>query len=211
MVGNSLIRADFREGIERRCFRDKRFGLRHFEPQRWRNVRVMHIVYQQDAKAVEAQAHLFDLIADAVEECVRLVDEARVQLDTIDREAHEEIQEVLDSKGGWFGPLALLGMIWSILTSARASAQALAVATAGNIAAQGARIATAQGPPALSASGGGASAMPYKPNSTDGVFFAGNEVPRDGAPGMFPQAPGRGTDKLPETDPKTQPPAPAAD
>ncbi len=55
---------------------------------------------------------------------VDIVEDARLQMDAIDRDAHEAIQKIIDSKGGWFGPLAMLSMIWAILVQARTAAEA---------------------------------------------------------------------------------------
>ena len=119
----------------------------------------MHVVYQGDSKAVEAQADLFTSMADAIDECVRIVDDARTQMDAIDQQAHDAIQKILDSKGGWFGALAMMSMIWAILTQARAAAEAVSAAAASDIASQAGKIegATvpspggAAGPPAQAA------------------------------------------------------------
>ena len=75
-----------------------------------------------------------------------LLKDARLQMDAIDREAHEAIQKIIDSKGGWFGALAMLSMIWAILTQARAAAEAASVAAVANIASQAMRIQAATEP-----------------------------------------------------------------
>ena len=82
-------------------------------------IEAMHVTYQDDSKAVEAQSDLFASMADAIDECSRIVKDARLQMDAIDREAHEAIQRIIDDKGGWFGPLAMLSLIWSILTQSK--------------------------------------------------------------------------------------------
>ncbi len=119
--------------------RHRRVGFRDPQRQRWRMIEAMHVTYQGDSKAVEAQADLFASMADAIDECVRIVDDARSQMDAIDQQAHDAIQKVIDSKGGWFGALAMMSMIWAILTQARAAAEAASAAAAGNIASQAAQ------------------------------------------------------------------------
>ncbi len=68
------------------------------------------------------------------------------QLDAIDQRAHDEIQKVIDSKGGWFGPLAILCMIWAIITRARGEAIAVTVDAVRAIAQEAARILSADAP-----------------------------------------------------------------
>ena len=147
-------------------------------------IEAMHVTYQGDSKAVEAQADLFTSMADAIEECARIVDDARSQMDAIDQQAHEAIQKIIDSKGGWFGALAMMSMIWAILTQARAAAEAVSAAAAGNIASQAAQIrsghprrrrAGSAGPPVQAA--------PYRPDGQGHFFMAGNEKIPTGAAG----------------------------
>ncbi len=62
-------------------------------------IEAMHVTYQDDSKAVETQSDLFASMADAIDECSRIVKDARLQLDAIDREAHEAIQKIIDRQG----------------------------------------------------------------------------------------------------------------
>ena len=55
-------------------------------------IEAMHVTYQADSKAVEAQSDLFNSMADSIDECASIVKDARTQMDAIDREAHEAIQ-----------------------------------------------------------------------------------------------------------------------
>ena len=82
-------------------------------------------------------------------------------MDAIDREAHEAIQKIIDSKGGWFGPWAMLSLIWTILVAARTAAEAVSAAAVGTIATQAARIQSATEP-----SPGGNAHPPMQPRRT---------------------------------------------
>lgn len=124
----------------------------------------MHATYQSDSKAVESQSDLFAEMAGAINKCADIVEEARLQLDAIDREAHGAIQELIDSqKGGVFGGWAVLSMIWAILSQARAAAMAASSAAAANIASQGFRVESASAPTPASVSGLPTQAEPYSP------------------------------------------------
>ncbi len=146
-----------------------------------RMIEGMHVTYQGDSKAVEAQADLFSSMADAIDECARIVEDARTQMDAIDQQAHDAIQQIIDSKGGWFGALAMMSMIWAILTQARAAAEAVSAAAAGDIASQAAKVEGATVPTPGGAAGTPVQARPYSPNGQGQFFMAGNE--------KFPQAP----------------------
>jgi hypothetical protein len=59
-------------------------------------------------------------MAEAIDECVRIVDDARSQMDSIDQQAHDAIRRVVDGqKGGPFGPWVTLATSWAILVKAR--------------------------------------------------------------------------------------------
>ncbi len=142
-------------------------------------IEAMHVVYSGDSKAVETQSDLFGSMAEAVDECSRIVRDARSQMDAIDREAHEAIQKVIDSKGGWFGPLAMLAMIWAILTQARAAADAVSAAAVANIGSQAMRVQAATEPHAR-CRWGAVGASQALPSGRSGHFFqAGNDMPTD--------------------------------
>ncbi|MGH3675794.1 MAG: hypothetical protein ACRDU5_08680, partial [Mycobacterium sp.] len=96
-------------------------------------IEAMHITYMQDMRAVQQQAEMYNITADVLDECARIVQQVRADLDSIDNSAHTEIQNAVDSKGGWFGPLAVLGMIWQIVTRARGEAEAVAIGAAADI------------------------------------------------------------------------------
>ena len=68
-------------------------------------IEAMHVTYQGDSKAVEAQSDLFASMADSIDECAGIVKDARLQMDAIDREAHEAIQKIIDSEGGCVRPV----------------------------------------------------------------------------------------------------------
>ena len=106
----------------------------------------MHVTYMKDASAVQQQADMYAVMATAVEECAGIVVDARAQLDSIDHSAHEEIDAVIASRGGWFGALAMLAMIWQIITRARADAEAVSAAVAGQLGAQASKIAAVATP-----------------------------------------------------------------
>ena len=141
-------------------------------------IEAMHVVYQDDSKAVEAQSDLFGSMAESVDECSRIVKDARSQMDAIDREAHEAIQKIIDSKGGWFGPLAMLSMIWAILTQARAAADAVSAAAAANIGSQAMRVQAATEPTPGAVGGPPVQAEPYRPDGAGQFFMAGNDMPK---------------------------------
>ncbi len=129
-------------------------------------IEAMHVTYQGDSKAVEAQSDLFTSMADSVDECVDIVKDARLQMDAIDREAHEAIQKIIDSKGGWFGPLAMLSMIWAILVQARTAAEAASAAAAANIGTQAARVESSNRALAGQQAGPPVQAAPYRPDGS---------------------------------------------
>ena len=61
-----------------------------------------------------------------------IVDDARSQMDAIDQQAHDAIQKIMDSKGGWFGALAMIADdLGDVLTQARAAAEAVSAAARG--------------------------------------------------------------------------------
>ena len=100
-------------------------------------IEAMHIAYQDDSKAIEAQSELFTAMAESVDECADIVKDARLKLDAIDRDAHEAIHKIIDSqKGGVLGGWAVLSMIWAILVAAKTAAVAVSAAAAANIASQ---------------------------------------------------------------------------
>ena len=138
-----------------------------------RMIEGMHVVYQGDSKAVEAQADLFTSMADAIDECARIVDDARTQMDAIDQQAHDAIQKIMDSKGGWFGALAMMSMIWAILTQARAAAEAVSAAAASDIASQAGKIEAATVPSPGGAAGPPAQAEPIRERAGP-VLHGGN-------------------------------------
>ena len=83
-------------------------------------IEAMHVTYQGDSKAVEAQSDLFTVHGRLNRRMRRIVKNARLQMDAIDREAHEAIQKIIDirrweSFGGW----AVLSMIWAVLAQAK--------------------------------------------------------------------------------------------
>ena len=139
----------------------------------------MHVTYEDDSKAVEAQADLFSSMADAIDECGRIVEDVRLQMDTIDRDAHEAIQKIIDSKGGWFGPLAMLSMIWAILVQARTSAEAASDAALAKIGSQATRIQSATEPSPGGKAGPMVQAAPYRPDGQGHFFMAGDGPPED--------------------------------
>src|SRR6516165_6165938 len=85
----------------------------------------MHVTFIKDSQAVQTQSELYGVMADALRECGRLIQDVKSRLDSIDQRGHEEIDEVLKSKGGWFGPLAALAAIFAIITRARDEALAV--------------------------------------------------------------------------------------
>ncbi len=156
--------------------RHRRICVRDPQRQRRRTwSKRMHVAYQGDSKAVEAQADLFTSMAAAIDECARIVDDARTQMDAIDQQAHEAIQKIIDSKGGWFGALAMMSMIWAILTQARAAAEAVSAAAVGEIGSQAAKVEGATAPSPGGGAGPPAQAQPYSPNGQAQFFTAGNE------------------------------------
>ncbi len=101
----------------------------------------------KDSQAVRTQSELYAVMSETIRECVRIIEDAKSQLDAIDQRAHEEIQKIIDSKGGWFGPLAMLSLIWAIHHSCRnEAAVSSSVAAAGNCARQAVRIQAATEP-----------------------------------------------------------------
>ena len=172
-------------------------------------IEAMHVAYSGDSKAVEAQSDLFGSMAEAVDECSRIVRDARTQMDAIDQQAHEAIQKIIDSKGGWFGPLAMLSMIWAILTQARAAADAVSAAAVANIGSQAMRVQAATAPMLGAVGGPPVQATPYRPDGAGHFFQAGNDIPKH-VPGPVPEAPIRDdANAPPEKVAPDNPPAPS--
>ena len=98
----------------------------------------MHVAFVDDGRQVQTQGDLYKVMADAVDACAKIVQDARSLLDAIDADAHEAIQQALDNwKGGsWFGPLALVYQIWGIISRARSHAEAASEAMAAAVGAQ---------------------------------------------------------------------------
>ena len=116
-------------------------------------IEAMHVTYMKDSQAVRTQSELYAVMSEAVRECARLIEDAKSQLDAIDQRAHDEIQKVVDSKGGWFGPLAMLAAIWAIITRARNEAIAVTTATVRSLAEQAVRILGADAPTSSASAG----------------------------------------------------------
>ncbi len=155
-------------------------------------IEAMHVTYQDDSKAVETQSELFSSMADAIDECSRIVKDVRLQLDAIDREAHEAIQRIIDYKGGWFGPLAMLSLIWSILTRARAAAEAASVAAVANIGSQAMRVQAATRAHAWrKCESAGSSRLPIVRMEFGQFFMADHDIPKQIPPDSPPHAPVR--------------------
>ena len=106
----------------------------------------MHVTYMKDSQAVQTQSELYDVMAEAIKACGLLIQDAKSRLDSIDQRAHDEIERVLKSKGGWFGPLAVLAAVFAIITRARNEAIAVTVETVRAIAQQTVRILSADVP-----------------------------------------------------------------
>src|SRR6476620_7680398 len=127
-------------------------------------IEAMHVVYQDDCKAIEVQSDLFASMADSIDECAGALKDARLKMDAIDREAHEAIQKIIDGpKGGVFGGWAVLSMIWAILVQARTAAVTASIAAAATIASQGMRVESTTVPAPGGEAGPPVQAEPYRP------------------------------------------------
>ena len=153
-------------------------------------IEAMHVIYQDDSKAVEAQSDLFASMADSIDECAGIVEDARQQMDAIDREAHEAIDKIINSERGVFGAWAMLSMIWAILAQARTAALAASAAAVANIGSQAMRIQTATEPSPGGKAGPSVQAEPYRPDGAGTIFMAGNEKLPQGPPGTSPRRTG---------------------
>jgi hypothetical protein len=85
-------------------------------------------------------------MAEAIRECGRQIQDAKSRLDSIDQCAHDEIDQILKSKGGWFGPLAVLAAIFAIISRARSDAIAVVTDAVRAIAQQAAKVLSADAP-----------------------------------------------------------------
>jgi hypothetical protein len=108
----------------------------------------MQLIYADDAQAIKRQSDLYWTFAEAMRACADLLDYARRRLESIDANAHDEIQKAIDSwkGGGWFGPSALVSQIWAIVSRARADAETLCIDVVRKIAAEAVRIANSEVP-----------------------------------------------------------------
>ena len=78
------------------------------------------LTYIKDSKRSKRNADLYRINGGGRSmSALDLIKTLRSRLDAIDQRAHEEIQQVIESKGGWFGPLGVLAAIWAIITRAR--------------------------------------------------------------------------------------------
>ena len=136
-------------------------------------IEAMHVIYQDDSKAVEAQSDLFDSMADAIDECAGIVKDARLQLDAIDREAHEAIQKIIDGQKG--GCVRCLGDAVDDLGNSRAGENGRSGgfgSRGGNIASQDMRIRISNRAHAGRQSGAAGASRPL-PSGREGTFLHG--------------------------------------
>jgi hypothetical protein len=120
------------------------------------------------AQTVMAHADEYFAMAGAADEVTRLIGGLREDLDNIDREANEQIQQVLSSGGGAFSAGAKAAMLSAIVAQARADATAKTTAASGAIGNEGLK---------LSGSGGTTHAMGGGTNGA-GAGPPGGPTPR---------------------------------
>ena len=97
------------------------------------------------AQTVLAHADEYFTMAGAADEVGRLIDGLREDLDNIDREANEQIQQVLSSGGGAFSAGAKAAMLSAIVAQARADATAKTTAASGAIGKEGFKLTGSDG------------------------------------------------------------------
>jgi hypothetical protein len=73
----------------------------------------------RNARTVTAHADEYFTMADSADEIARLLDGLRQDLDDIDRQANEEIQQVLSSGGGALTAAAKTAMLNAVVAQAR--------------------------------------------------------------------------------------------
>src|ERR1700754_2559831 len=106
----------------------------------------MHVTYAKDSQAVKTQSDLYGVMAEAVRECGRQIEDAKSRLDAIDQRAHDEIEQILKRDPGWFGTFGIVAAIWAVVTRARNEAIAVVTDTVRSIAQQAAKIFSADAP-----------------------------------------------------------------
>jgi len=98
----------------------------------------------RNARTVTAHADEYFAMADAADEIGGLISLLKQDLDNIDREANDEIQQILSSGGGVLNAAAKTAALNAVVANARAAATAKNTATAAAI---GTHTATIAGDP----------------------------------------------------------------
>ena len=106
----------------------------------------MHVTYIKDSQAVQTQSELYGVMADALRECGRLVQEAKSRLDSIDQHAHEEIDRSSKKQGRLVRSARGTRSHLSIITRARNEAIAVVTDAVRSIAQQAVKIVSADAP-----------------------------------------------------------------
>jgi hypothetical protein len=153
------------------------------------------------AQTVMAHADEYFTMAGAADEVGRLIGGLREDLDNIDREANEQIQQVLSSGGGAFSAGAKAAMLSAIVAQARADATAKTTAASGAIGKEGFKLTGSDG--TTQALGGGTNgAAPPSPRTSPDDTIVG---PRSG-PSFAPASNGPHGGPQPQTGPGGAPP-----
>jgi hypothetical protein len=132
---------------------------------------------------------LYQIMAEATRACGQQIQDAKAKLDAIDKRANEEIQKVIDSKGGWFGPLAMLAAIWTIVTEARSEAIAVITNAVQIIAQQAILIEGAEGPSSSASVSALDGSLPGGSRNSFGLSVGFGEMPAAPPPSDIKQKP----------------------
>ncbi len=153
------------------------------------------------AQTVMAHADEYFTMAGAADEVGRLIGGLREDLDNIDRDANQQIQQVLSSGGGAFSAGAKAAMLSAIVAQARADATAKTTAATGAIGKEGFKLTGSDGTTQALGGGTNGAAPPSPRISADDTILG----PRSG-PNFAPASNGPHGGPSPQQGPGGQSP-----
>jgi hypothetical protein len=148
------------------------------------------------AQTVTAHADEYFTMAGAADEVGRLISGLREDLDNIDRDANQQIQQVLSSGGGAFSAAAKVAQLNAIVAQARADATTKSTAASGAIGKEGTKLlgsGTSPKTPGTGTNGAGGQPDPSQVRSSPDDTIVGphsgpNVVPaHNGSGGPIPE------------------------
>ena len=145
----------------------------------------MHEMLIRKAGEISDQADSFFALSRGSEEVARLLYGQREDLDKIDRDAHQQIEQIRASAKGFANQMMVGAAIWNVVMAANAQAKGVDAKAAGQITAQAANMGLAPPEGLVGGSpGGGDPGLNLDSNELAG--FGGGGRP---GPGGMPEAP----------------------